>query len=726
MARGEVLRIRNEFYIRSSSARVDVRTRVLKQGDMFAVFDRFGDVETFGTGELGLYYQDTRFLSRLTLKLGKDRPLLLSSTVREDNAVLAVDATNPDVWRDSEIVVPRGTIHVFRSKILWDRTCHERLRIHNYGRAAVDFVLSIEFDADFADIFELRGTHRERRGRRMEPEIMEDGLVLAYEGLDQRFRRTRIIFDPAPTRVSKSVVSCQVHLEPGEEVSYRWAIACEVEGDSQVQIKPCYEDIIQEAAGALEHTRAREPQVFTGNEQFNDWLNRSLADLHMMRTETRYGPYPYAGVPWFSTVFGRDGIITALQCLWFDPSIARGVLAYLAANQADAEKPEQDAQPGKVMHEFRDDEMAILGEVPFRRYYGSIDATPLFVMLAGAYYKRTGDRGFVESIWPNIERALGWIDRYGDSDGDGFVEYSRKSKHGLVHQGWKDSHDSVFHSDGTLAEAPIALCEVQSYVYAAKLAASELADLLGDGTVARELKKQAENLRDRFEEVFWCEDLSTYALALDGSKRPCRVRTSNAGHCLLSGIATEERARRVATTLTDETSFSGWGIRTVASSESRYNPMSYHDGSVWPHDNSLIAAGFARYELKGSAAMLLAGLMDASIFFDLHRLPELFCGFPRRPGESPTLYPVACAPQAWASGAVFLLLQACLGLSVLAPEQRLVFSKPFLPPFLPRVSIRDLKVGAARADLLLTRHDEGDVGVNVLRRHGALDVVVLK
>ena len=725
MAKGEVIRIRDEFYIRSSSARVDVRTRVLKQGDTFAVFDRFGDVETFGTGELGLYYQDTRFLSRLTLKLGKDRPLLLSSTVREDNAVMAVDATNPDVWRDSEIVVPRGTIHIYRSKILWDKACHERLRIHNYGRAVVDFVLSIEFDADFADIFELRGTNREHHGRRLEPEMAQDGLVLAYEGLDRRFRRTRIRFDPAPSRLTKAVVNFHVHLEPGRDVTYQWAIVCEVDSDSRVEIKP-YEKVMQESAVVLERTRSQEPQVFADNEQFNDWLNRSLADLHMMRTETRYGAYPYAGVPWFSTVFGRDGIITALQCLWFDPSIARGVLAYLAANQAEAEKPEQDAQPGKVLHEFRDDEMAILGEVPFRRYYGSIDATPLFVILAGAYYQRTGDRDFVESIWSSLHRAIDWIDRYGDSDGDGFVEYSRMSKHGLVHQGWKDSHDAVFHSDGALAEPPVALCEVQSYVYAAKLAASQLAALLGDDTVARELKKQAESLRHRFEETFWCEELSTYALALDGSKRPCRVRTSNAGHCLFAGIATEEHAQRIATTLIDETSFSGWGIRTVASTEARYNPMSYHNGSVWPHDNSLIASGFARYELKGSAAIVLAGLMDASIFFDLHRLPELFCGFPRRPGESPTLYPVACAPQAWASGAVFLLLEACLGLSVVAPERRLLFSKPFLPEFLPQVTIRDLKVGNATVDLLLTRHNEGDVGVNVLRRSGALDVVVFK
>ena len=725
MAR-EVIRVRDEFYIRSSSPRVDVRTRVLKQGDTFAVFDRFGDIETFGSRELGLYFQDTRFLSRLTLKLEKDRPLLLSSTVREDNAVMAVDATNPDVNRNGETVIERGTIHIFRSKILWQRRCHERLRIQNYGRAAVDFSFSIELDADFADIFELRGTKREHRGRRVKTEIRPDRLILAYEGLDDRLRRTRIVFDPPPTRLSESVASFQIRLEPGQEAAYRWVIACEVDGDSQVELKPCYEEIIQEAAGALERLHAREPQIFTGNEQFNDWLNRSVADLHMMQTETPYGLYPYAGVPWFSAVFGRDGIITALQCLWFDPSLARGVLAYLAANQADEDKSKQDAQPGKILHEFREDEMAVLGEIPFRRYYGTIDATPLFVMLAGAYYKRTGDRAFIESIWPNVQRALEWIDRYGDLDSDGFVEYSRKSEHGLANQGWKDSHDAIFHRDGAIAEGPIALCEVQGYVYAAKTAASKLAKILGDTVRSRELSKQAETLARRFEKAFWCDELSTYALALDGNKQACRVRSSNAGHCLFAGIATDEHARRVMATLTGETSFTGWGIRTVASSEARYNPMSYHNGSVWPHDNSLIAAGFARYGLKESAAMVLAGLLDATLFFDLHRLPELFCGFPRRPGESPTLYPVACAPQSWASAAIFLLLEACLGLSVSAPAQTLLFSKPVLPAFLPKVSIRGLRVGDARVDLLLTRHDEGDVGVNVLRRDGALEVVILK
>src|SRR6266487_1030744 len=729
----ELIRVRDRFYILSTSGRIDDRTRVLKQGDTFAVFDRVGDIDSLRQPELGIYHKDTRFLSRLALRLGNQRPSLLSSTIREDNALMAADLTNFDVRHGDEVVIPRGTIHIFRSKILWEATCYDRLYIHNYGRSKVDLPIVVEFDADYADLFEVRGMERARRGCRGPVRINGNALKFSYEGLDGKLRRTSIIFDPPPAKLLESRAHYEVWLGPGAHAIYSFAIKCEPEDNV-----PCSTQAGQPASGfdydgaaekvivTLRSAKADEPEVFTVNEQFNDWLNRSLADLHMMRTETPYGPYPYAGVPWFSTVFGRDGIITALQCLWFDPSVAGGVLAYLAATQADAHNPKQDAEPGKVIHEIRADEMATLGEVPFKRYYGSIDATPLFIMLAGAYYRRTGDRAFAESIWPNIERALGWIAHYGDSDGDGFVEYARKAKHGLIHQGWKDSHDAVFHRDGAPAEGPIALCEVQGYVYAAKTAASELARIFGDAPRARELSKQAEALRGRFQKAFWCDDISTYALALDGSKQPCRVRTSNAGHCLFAGVATAEHARTVATTLSNETSFSGWGIRTVASSEARYNPMSYHNGSVWPHDNALVAAGFARYGLKESAAMLLAGLLDASLFFDLHRLPELFCGFPRRLGESPTLYPVACNPQAWASGAVFLLLEACLGLSVSAPEQKLVFSKPVLPAFLPKVSIRDLKVGDARVDLLLTRHDEGDVGVNVLRRNGALEVLIFK
>jgi glycogen debranching enzyme len=439
----------------------------------------------------------------------------------------------------------------------------------------------------------------------------------------------------------------------------------------------------------------------------------------MMTTHMTTGPYPYAGVPWFSTPFGRDAIITAQECLWLDPSLARGVLAYLAASQATKINPAQDAEPGKILHEARGGEMAALGEVPFGRYYGSIDSTPLFVWLAGDYFRRTADRAFVEALWPNILAAVEWMDRYGDRDGDGFVEYQRNSPNGLDNQGWKDSHDSVSHADGSLARGSIALCEVQGYVYAARLAAAELADVLGDTARAKDLRRQAAELQRRFQEVFWCEDQNTYALALDGEKRPCRVGNSNAGHCLWTGLAPVEFGKRCGQALLGERYFTGWGLRTLALGEARYNPMSYHNGSIWPHDNALIAAGLARYGLRQEALRVLIALFDVSRAVDLHRLPELFCGFTRRPGQGPTRYPVACAPQAWSAAAVFLLLQATLGLSVQADPPEIHFNAPLLPEFLQYIEITNLRVGTASVDLRLRRemdryrldvlHQDGDI-----------------
>jgi glycogen debranching enzyme len=469
----------------------------------------------------------------------------------------------------------------------------------------------------------------------------------------------------------------------------------------------------------------RSGTLYSNNEQFNVYVNRSTGDLQIMMLGNSEGPYPYAGIPWFNTVFGRDGLITALETLWIYPWIAASVLSYLAQTQATENDAETDAEPGKILHETRKGEMARLGEHPFRRYYGSVDATPLFVVLANAYYERTGDLPLIRKIWPAIERALEWIETWGDPDGDGFVEYQRRSSKGLLHQGWKDSSDAIFHADGTLAEGPIALCEVQGYVYAAKVGGAKLAELLGHTKMAEKLRQQAQRLQQQFEQAFWCEELSCYALALDGQKRPCRVRTSNAGHALFAGIASQEHAERTAHTLFGEDMFSGWGVRTLSTDSARYNPMSYHNGSVWPHDNALIGWGMFRYGFTDYLLRILTGLFDASLFLDLHRLPELFCGFPRRRGEGPTLYPVACAPQSWSVAAGIWLIQACLGLTVDGVRSQVRFHHACLPPFLSSVQIRNLKVGKASLDLSLRRYPH-DVGVTVLRRQGQVEVLSVK
>lgn len=701
----DVIRWNDQYYILATSTMADDRVEVLKQGETFGVFDRYGDVHPVLPSPLGLYHEGTRFLSRFELLIEGQRPLLLSATVKEDNTLLTVDLTNPDMLSDGHVAVPRDVLHLCRTRFLWRGACFERIRIHNYGLDDIPLNLSLAVDADYADLFEARGHERVRRGSRLATIPCEDGLILGYEGLDRATRRTHVRCRPAPSGVGTDRLRLETVMRPHTDVTWDVTVACEIDRAAPHAFI-AYDRAHAESQEALEAGKSGDCHVYTSNEQFNHWLNRSAADLHMMISETPQGPYPYAGVPWFSAPFGRDGIITALELLWVNPAVARGVLALLAATQATETAPRQDAQPGKILHEMRRGEMAALGEIPFGRYYGSVDATPLFVTLAGAYYKRSGDRAFIEALWPNIERAMHWIDHFGDPAGTGFVTYARQSANGLVHQGWKDSHDAIFHADGSAAPGPIALCEVQAYVYQAKQAAGDLAELLGHVARAQELRREADALRERFERAFWCEDLDSYALALDGAGRSCRVRASNAGHCLWAGIADPERAARTARLLLSPACFSGWGVRTIATSEIRYNPMSYHNGSVWPHDNALIAAGMARYGHHEGALRILAGLFDASLFLDLHRLPELWCGFPRRPGESPTLYPTACAPQAWAAGAGFLLLQSSLGLEIDAPRRRVTFTRPVLPPFLRRVELRNLAIGAARVDVALDRRPD--------------------
>jgi len=710
------------FGVAARASLQEGRTRTLKHGDTFGVFDHNGDIHAHPAGAEGLFHRDTRHLSRLTLAIAGARPLLLSSTLRDDNATLTCDLTNPDITdAQGETVLDHDLVHIRRSRFLWKGTCHERLAVRNFADKAVSIALDIGFSADFADLFEVRGTARVRRGQLHDPQLGPDHVELAYTGLDGIVRRTHMRFFPRPDALSGSHARFDLVLAPGETRSVFLAIDCLGRPDEAAS-RSRFFSAIREARRALRASSSRATAIITSNEIFNESIRRSVSDLYMLITDTPEGPYPYAGVPWFSTVFGRDALITAFETLWLDPAIARGVLFHLAANQARAVDPAADAEPGKILHEVRYGEMAELGEVPFRRYYGSIDSTPLFVMLAGAYLERTGDVEAIRGLWPHIEAALSWIDRYGDRDGDGYVEYGRLTDKGLANQGWKDSHDSVFHADGTLAVGPIALCEVQAYVFGALRAAQAIAAQLGHTEEAARGARRADALRDAFNRDFFDPELGTYVLALDGDKRACRVRSSNAGHALWTGIAGTDQAAAVAGTLLSRSGFSGWGIRTIAAGESRYNPMSYHNGSVWPHDNALIAAGLARYGFKSAAAHILDGLFAASTYIDLRRLPELFCGFSRNTSQGPTFYPVACIPQAWAAAAPLYALQSCLGLRFAVDTGSIAFDRPILPDFLDVVRLRRLRINDAMADIALHRSGQGVI-VEVERREGAVSVV---
>jgi len=725
MTMPDVLQLDDQFPIVADAQRTPGPQRILKFGETFGVFDQHGDINGGDADEQGLYYHGTRFLSMLELLLGRRRPLFLSSTVSDDNVVFVADLTNTDVLREQRLELPRGEIHLFRSRVLGERYCLERLRICNHSMRAVEIPLSIRFDADFADVFEVRGTRRARRGERLPDQIDDTQCVLSYRGLDGVDRRTRIRWTRRPATLEAGLARFSFQLQPHSALAFEMHVSCEDEANP-LPAAPDYDTALARLRANAVSYRARGAELHSSNESVNRWIHRSAADLHMMITQTPQGLYPYAGIPWFSTPFGRDGILTALELLWAHPEVARGVLAFLASTQAVDYADAQDAEPGKILHEMRGGEMAALGEVPFGRYYGSIDSTPLFVMLAHAYYRRSGDLAFIQQLWPNLVAALDWMTRDGDADGDGFIEYARHSENGLVQQGWKDSNDSVFHADGSLAEGPIALCEVQGYAYAAWKGAADLAEARGDQANAGAWRERADRLAARFDEVFWCDDLSTYALALDGRKRPCRVRTSTPAHCLFTCIVTSrDHARRLAATLMDETSFAGWGLRTVAGTESRYNPMSYHNGSIWPHDNAIAAMGLARYGFMEPATRLLDAMLELSQSVDLHRLPELLCGFHRRTEEGPTLYPVACSPQAWAAGAVYLLLQASLGLDIDAVKRCITFRQAALPESIERLRITNLTVGDARIDLALERH-ANDVAVSVLSRVGEVEIVGVK
>jgi glycogen debranching enzyme len=699
--------------------------RILKQADTFAVFDSHGDMGAAAGGPDGLFDHDTRYLSRLELSINGMQPLLLGSSVRDDNLTMTADLTNPDIFFDGHIAFPRDTIHIVRTAYLWRGVAHQRIAVANHSERLVALTLAISVGSDFADLFEVRGQRRSRRGKLAEEVRGENQIDFIYVGLDGVTRRTEIHFDPPPTQLLASVATYRLNLRTGGSLCIFFAAECY---GRQTPSRVSYFRGLMAANRDFRSASQQSAAVESSNRVLNEALCRAMADLRILTTQTPEGAYPYAGIPWYSTTFGRDGLLTAIQLLWCDPSIAKGVLRRLAAFQATSFDSDADAEPGKIVHEMRGGEMAALKEVPFGLYYGSVDATPLFVVLLGLYVERTGDEATLRELWPAAERALRWIDTAGDLDGDGFLEYpgtgSLGLQHGLRNQGWKDSFDAIFHANGEIAQGPIALCEVQGYAYLAKRLAARCAARLGRKDDAERLDRAANQLAERFNDAFWCEDIGLYAVALDGKKNACRVRSSNAGHILWTGIAPPDRARRIASAMVSAAFFSRWGIRTLAQGEPRYNPMSYHNGSVWPHDNSFIVLGFAQYGFQDEVDKVFEATLAAASYMELRRLPELYCGFRRRRGAGPTLYPVACSPQAWASGALFLMIQAALGIEFDPAAGEIRFRNPRLPSSFDQIILRQLGLNGHTVDVELRRSGK-HVSLRVLRNSGAVRISMI-
>ena len=676
----------------------------LKDGNTFLLADALGDIQA---SDDGLFTADTRILSRFELEIADKHPSLLGAAISQDNTLFTSQLTNRPLPALGERVLPQGVIHIERSRFLWQGALHERLRFTNFSGQTATVPLRFTFAADFADIFEVQGHRRPRRGEILEPELYPDGVRLAYRGLDERLRATQVRFSAPPLALAADQAAFSLDLASGgvAEMFVEIGAACQAPASRQR-----FEAALQALTQSMQERIKCGSSLASSGRLFNEWIDQSRSDLALLTSALPTGLYPFAGIPWFATEFGRDAIITALQTLWLNPALAAGVLRFLAHTQAHEESAFRDAEPGKIMHEMRRGEMAILREVPFGQYYGGVDTTPLFVMLAGAYEERTGDPQLVDEIWENLLAAVAWIERRLGRSGTGFLDYARGAESGLANQGWKDSHDSIFHADGRLPHGPIAVVEVQGYAYAALTSMATLAEVRGRSPQALAWRERAERLAAAIEQRFWVEDMNFYALAIDGEGEPCKVRASNPGHLLFCGVPTPKRAQCVAQQLLSDTFRTGWGIRTLAEGQARYNPMSYHNGAVWPHDTSLCAAGIARYFGSAHIAPLLSELFEAANQFAM-RLPELFCGFARRTGQGPTPYPVACLPQAWASGAVFMLLQASLGLRIDGRRAEVHADHPSLPVGIESVSISDLGVGDSRVALTFKRVDEGIVVV---------------
>jgi glycogen debranching enzyme len=723
---------------------------VLKHGDLYLLTDPFGDIHRDSRG-LGLYRGDTRVLACSVLRVDGARPTLLRGDI-DENFRSTIQLTNAEVRHDpGDKIAPdrslaRQSLGFTRSRTI-GAGLHEQLTVANFTDHPEAVTVDLALGVDAADIFEVRGYAREATGQPLPIVVGPDRIAFGHLGRDGMVRRTQVGFAGAEVlRVAdlaerervpgaSVVLRWRLAVEPGVRVELDWTVWADealLEDDrpdrlAEVVIGPEPVPVVDEADGtaAYEEWRTGMTAVASDNELFDRLIERSVGDLRLLLND---GPGPgehylAAGVPWFATLFGRDALTAAYESIAFQPDLAVATLEVLAARQATADDPRTDAEPGKILHEIRTGEMALTGELPFACYYGSVDSTPLWLILLGETYDWTGDDALVDRLWPNALAALDWIDRYGDIDGDGFVEYLRRAERGLINQGWKDSTDAIRDRDGGRAEPPIALAEVQGYVHDAKRRMGRLARRRGDPELADRLEREADDLRRKFDAAFWVPDRGFYAMALDRAKRPMDALASNVGQALWGGIVDPARASAVVSTLSGPALDSGWGVRTYGAGQPGYNPLGYHTGSVWPHDNALIVAGIKRYGFDLEASALAGQIFEAAQRFPDLRLPELYCGFDRRDVGVPVPYPVACSPQAWSAAASLLLVRTMFGGRANAAERTLELVRPHLPTWLGKLTVSNLRIGDASVDLLFHRW-RGTTSAEVLRKTGDIEVTI--
>jgi glycogen debranching enzyme len=697
---------------------------VVKEGDLFACSDRSGDISPQGRSGEGFYFSDTRFLAELRLTVGGAAPVLLASS--GDLAYQAVvDATNPELIGTDESRVRQMTLNIHRTRLVADRL-YERVDIRNHGRTRARTTLEIYLAADFADIFEVRGHGgRKSRGQELAPRTQHESVSFAYVGADGSFRETVVELRSQPRSMDASngqvVARWDIDLDPSQVTRVELSVEASVDG--RRRRRRSFDTAVALNQQAKQEWDQANTVITTDRTGFNRLLESSSRDIRALITPGDHGRIIAAGVPWYVAPFGRDSLLTSVETLLMNPDPARETLFVLAKHQSRTDDPLRDAEPGKILHEIRYGELAKAGHIPHSPYYGTADATPLFIMGAADYYRWTNDLDAMQRLRPHLDAALAWIDKYGDRDGDGFVEYVQRSPAGLRNHGWKDSYDSVVHADGSLAEGPIALAEVQGYTYAAKSRSAEVYEALGHGDVADELRAQSQTLRAAFNDSYWMPDEGFYALALDGEKRQVKSIASNPGHCLYCEIVDEDKAAAVCDRLMAPDMFSGWGIRTLSSGSPAYNPMSYHTGSVWPHDNAIIAAGFKCYGRADLTSAVVTAMYEAALESPELRLPELYCGFMRERHIPYVQYPVACSPQAWSAAAPFALLQSLLGITADAPNDQLTIRYPGLPSWLSNVQLQNLRVGDSKLSLSFTKQGSA-TAFSLVDREGTVRVVM--